>query len=81
MQQMMTIEIDIGLGQLKNAIKYLYMDINEDVEANEEDEDDEFDVDALIKKKEKSFARKQLDLAYEDQSGEMTNKYKLEAIE
>lgn len=43
---------------MKNAIKYLYMDINEDVEANEEDEDDEFDVDALIKKKEKSFARK-----------------------
>ena len=80
MQQMMTIEMDIGLGQLKNSIKYLNVDINEDAE-QEEDEDDEFDIDALIKKKKKSFDRKQLDLKMEETEGEVTNKYKLDVME
>ena len=65
MQQMMTIEIDIGLGHIKNSIKFLNCDLNEDVD-EEEDEDDQYDIDLLNKKKKASFERKQLDLDFDD---------------
>jgi len=87
MQQMLTLEIDITLGQVKNSMRYLNCDLNQEVERDEDAQGDSNMADDSMQsnnqkkvKKKRSFQRKQLDLAFEC-TDILSNRYKLQTLE